>query len=188
MKTKKMLHQLNYKHIEREDYLLPSSLDKHNSSFIYGEVNPKHIVQIIKNLNHDCCNNFVDIGSGCGKLVIYVALEFPTKFCSGIEIHENRHQTAVALLEDYISVYGTTEFQCVDFMNVYFGNYDLLYCCNVIFSKEDNKKLYKKILTEFSGYAILFNYNYDLQHYLLNTISVDTSWERKVNIYVFYIP
>jgi len=75
MKTKKMLHQLNYKHIEREDYLLPSSLDKHNYSFIYGEVNPKHIVQIIKRLNHDCCNNFVDIGSGCGKLVIYVALE-----------------------------------------------------------------------------------------------------------------
>jgi len=183
-----MFHRLNYQYIEREDYFLPSSLDKHNSSFIYGEVNPKHIVQIIKDLDHDYCSNFVDIGSGCGKLVIRVALDFPDKYCTGIEIHENRHQSSMALLEDYSSVMGTTEFQHADFMNIYFGNYDLLYCCNVIFSKEDNRILYNKILNEFSGYVILFNYNYDMQHYLVKTILVDTSWERKVNIYVFYIP
>ena len=183
-----MLSQFNYQYIKREDYLLPSNLDKDNSSFIYGEVNPKHIVQIIKDLDHDRCSHFVDIGSGCGKLVVYMALKFPDKYCCGVEIHENRHESAMSLLDNYETIIGTTEFICTNFMKIYFGNYDLLYCCNVIFSKEDNKKLYKKILTEFSGYVILFNYNYDLQHYLLKKILVDTSWERKVYVYVFSIP
>ena len=116
-----MLDQLNYQHIEREHYILDNNLDKLNSSFIYGEVNHKQIVQLLKEINCDSWSNFVDIGSGCGKMVIYVALEFPDKYCSGIEIHQERHQWACSLLEGYNSIMGTTEFTCDNFMKVYFS-------------------------------------------------------------------
>jgi tRNA G46 methylase TrmB len=179
---------LNYQHIEREHYLLPPKLDHTNSSYIYGEVNHKQIVQLLREIDTDIWSSFADIGSGCGKMVIYVALEFPDKYCSGIEIHEQRHECACSLLEEHDSIMATTEFRCDDFMKIYFGNYDIIYCCNIIFSKEDNKKLYKKLLTEFSGYAILFNYDYDLQRHLIKKLQIDTSWEKKVNLYLFYIP
>ena len=190
---------LNYNKIDITYYKLPHELDIHNSSFIYGEVNAKDIIDIIKMINSEEEQNsittFLDIGSGCGKLILSLVLEFDNLYGTGIEIHKERYEYGMNILDTYgdyfeninTNIHEKIEFINEDFMKTYFGNYDCLYCCNLVFTKEDNKKLYSKILHEFAGYVILFNYNHELQPYLRETYFVNTSWEKKVSIFLFYI-
>ena len=74
---------MNYK-ISSEDYQISSDLDKSNLSYIYGEANSSNILNILKNIDYDN-RLFLDIGSGCGKLIIEIASKLDI-FCTGIEI------------------------------------------------------------------------------------------------------
>lgn len=168
--------------ISYDDYLLDENLNNKNTSYIYGEVNPKCILNIINNLNLEECN-FLDIGSGLGKLVIYLAMN--TNFIiDGIEIDKVRYNKSISLLDSY-ECFDNVEFFNDDFTNKYFGNYDFIYCCNLVFDDETNNKLYKKIEFEFKGIFILFNYPYNLEHYLIREEYVKTSWSKKAKIFIF---
>lgn len=177
--------------IDQEDFLIDKNIklndyNSYNSSLIYGEVNNNDIYNIINNVikNNDFDNNlhFLDIGSGCGKLIIF----FNNKtnyYCTGIEIIEHRYLKSIQLTkEDNYNV----EFINDNFKNIYLGNYDIIYCCNIIFSDEDNNLLFFKLNNEFNGYALLFTYNNKIHNKLISTHIVNTSWQNNVNIYLFY--
>lgn len=182
-----IISKLNYNDISPETYLLPDELAGTNSSYIYGEVNHKQIVNELSYMLNDNSGHFLDIGSGCGKIVIAVGSSFPNLYCTGVEIHNERYNDSLELLEKCPELYSNTEFYKKDFNHIYFGTYDIIYCCNIIFSKEDNKQLYKKLLSEFNGYAILFNYDYCMKPYLKKTSYVDTSWQKNVQIFIFKV-
>ena len=175
--------------IAPEHYIIPNDLDITNKSYIYGEVNPQNIIDIIKDVSEiQECKHFIDIGSGCGRLVIQMSAKFPNMLCTGIEIHNTRYETSLKILNETLETdHGRVEFEWDDYNNHYFGNYDVLYCCNVIFSKEDNDKLYEKIFREFSGYLLLYNYSFDLAPYIKKSFPVQCSWDNNVNIYLFHI-
>ena len=78
------------------------------------------------------------------------------------------------------------EFINVDFKNIYLGNYDIIFCCNLVFSEIDNNMLYNKLKKEFKGYSILFNYNDKIKYNFISKHTVNTSWQNNVCIYLFY--
>ena len=178
--------------IQQKDYLIENNveiknLDSYESSFFYGEVNHYDIFSIIydkiisQDINSDNFN-FIDIGSGCGKLVIYIYNK-SSFHCTGIEIIEHRYLHSIKNLGDNVS---NLEFIHDDFKNIYFGNYDIIYCCNIIFSEKHNDMLYFKLNNEFQGYALLFTYNNKISSKLISTHQVNTSWQKNVLIYLFY--
>ena len=176
--------------IDREDYLIDkytnsNNLNSYNSSFFYGEVNNNDISSIIKcilkEIKCDYNLNFLDIGSGCGKLVIFLN-ENTNLYCTGIEIIEHRYLKSLNLINENYDI----EFFNDNFKNIYFGNFDIIYCCNLVFSEDDNNLLYHKLNNEFKGYALLFTYNNKINHYLINEFKVNTSWQKNVNIYLFH--
>ena len=171
---------MDYK-VSPEYYSISSDLDKNNESYIYGEVNPINIIEIIKNINYNN-RTFLDIGSGCGKIIISIADKLNIS-CTGIEIDENRFNKSLKIQEEYLHL--DTDFIKTDFRNVYLGSYDIIYCCNTIFSKNDNKLLYKKLLNEFKGYLLLFEYDFTLKKFLLDKKIIKTSWSKEVPIYIF---
>ena len=176
--------------IDVEDYLIDKNtksynLDSYNSSFFYGEVNNNEICSIIikfilKEIESDYNLNFLDVGSGCGKLVIFLH-ENTNLYCTGIEIIEHRYLKSLNLINENYNV----EFFNDSFIKTYFGNFDIIYCCNLVFSEEDNNILYCKLNNEFKGYALLFTYNNKINHCLINEFKVNTSWQKNVNIYLF---
>ena len=172
-----------YHKIQDEDFRISRSLDQTNSSFIYGEVDPLSIYQIVKKYYKND-NYFIDIGSGCGKIVIYVC-KYLNIFCDGIEIDKNRYLKSLDLLENS-NLYDKIEFINDSFTNIYFGTYDILYCCNLVFSSQDNDILYNKIETEFKGIFILFDYGDILDQYLIEDRIVRTNWNKKQHIFIFY--
>ena len=164
-----------------EDYTISEDLDKNNESYIYGEVNPINIIEIIKNINYDN-RTFLDIGSGCGKIIISIADKLNIT-STGIEIDKNRFNKSLKIQEKYLHL--GIDFINTDFRNIYLGSYDIIYCCNTIFSKNDNKLLYKKLMNEFKGYLLLFEYDFTLKKFLLDKKIIKTSWSKEVPIYIF---
>lgn len=170
--------------VSSDCYDVSSNLDKNSKSYIYGEVNPKDIINLIKEFNYENCS-FLDIGSGCGKIIISVANELQL-ICSGVEIDNFRFNKSLELLNDF-EINGFVEILNKDFKDIHFGSYDFIYCCNTIFEKEDNKTLYNKILKEFNGYLFLFDYDSKLKKYLIYEKNIRSSWSKNVILYVFLI-
>ena len=169
--------------IDKNDYLIDESIEinsknisSYNSSYFYGEADINDLYKIINTIIHEYYDvenesslSFIDIGSGTGKLILYL-YEHSMLNIVGIEIIKHRYSKSLELLEQInkkINKINYPEFIYDDFKNIYFGNYDILYCCNLVFSDEDNNILYNKLLNECKGYVILFNYNYKIKYYLL---------------------
>lgn len=176
--------------IDKEDYSIEENkeiinIDSYNSSYFYGEVNSNDIYNIIQKIfkytNYDNLQ-FLDIGSGCGKLTLYISNKINC-YCTGIEIINHRYLKSLKLLKD--NNYNI-EFINDDFKNIYLGNYDIIFCCNLVFSEIDNNMLYNKLKKEFKGYSILFNYNDKIKYNFISKHTVNTSWQDNVCIYLFY--
>jgi ubiquinone/menaquinone biosynthesis C-methylase UbiE len=177
-----MMHKIN-----PVFYNISSKLDITNSSFTYGEVYSDSVINTISNLyNEDILFEdyyFIDIGCGCGKLLVDITNTLNINSC-GIEIEPTRFEECKLQIENY-KMDSKIELYNDNFKNIYFGNYDVLYCCNFVFSKEDNLMLYKKIINEFTGYVILFDYNHILKPFYISEHIVKTSWSPNVKIFVF---
>jgi ubiquinone/menaquinone biosynthesis C-methylase UbiE len=191
MNATKILHDtlLDYTKIDKRFHLIPRELDVTNKSYIYGEVDPTVILSVLlkENILQEG-DSFLDIGSGCGKMIISLANNpcFPHNNFTGIEIHQTRYNASVSLLDSY-ELYDKVEFILGDYNTLYFRNYNVLYCCNTIFGEKENEELFDKILREFSGYFILFEYNSKLAPYLIGSYIVKTSWNNRVDIWLFNI-
>ena len=170
-------------------YNIDSSIykvDSKNKSLIYGETNYIDLCNIIKQLrNKYSINNMIDIGSGCGKLLLYLASNFSDILFEGVEIQKNRFKLSINNINHYeldnIFIYNDS------FQNLYFGNYDLLFCCNTIFCDEDNYLLYNKIINEFSGIFILFTIHPKIFNYFIDEAKINTSWCKQVTIFIYKI-
>lgn len=178
---------LDYTKIENRFHLYTRELDSNNKSYIYGEVEPTVIIDLLKDkVDFQEGDSFLDIGSGCGKMVISIAnnMRFNQYYFTGIEIHETRYNESMILLNKY-DMYENVEFILGDYETLYFRNYNVLYCCNTIFGEKENNNLFKKIKSEFIGYFILFEYDNILREYLIASYNVKSSWNSCVTIGLF---
>lgn len=173
------MKSLVFDKISNDDFYIT---DFNNTSLYYGEANYKDVYKIIKKYKK---NNFnmLDVGSGCGKIVFTCCIELDISV-DGIEIDKNRFQKS-ELLQEKLNLYDKVNFINDNFSNLYFGNYDILYCCNLIFEDKDNELLYKKILKEFTGLFILFKFEKILLPYFISQECVNCSWSKNVAIYIF---
>ena len=137
--------------------------------------------ELLKYINNE--NNILDVGSGCGKLCIYLAIKMNI-FVEGIELLENRYKKSETLLENF-NCYDKVNFINEDFNNLFFGQYDIIYCCNLVFSEKDNYNLYYKLEKEFFGLFILYDYNNLLAKYLVKKEKVKCSWNNSTEIFIF---
>tara|TARA_B100000524_G_scaffold63346_1_gene29285 strand:- start:920 stop:1456 length:537 start_codon:yes stop_codon:yes gene_type:complete len=170
--------------VEKEYFHISSNLDKNNTSFIYGEVCCKNLSEILLELELND-RLFLDIGSGCGKIVLYLAIKLNMN-TEGLEIDKNRFDKSIEFLNK-LNLLDNVTFYNESFKKVYLGNYDVIYCCNLVFSDEDNKILYKKIIKEFKGISILFDYDDVLSRFLIKKYNVKTSWSKYQIVYIFNI-
>lgn len=169
--------------IDPFSYKIHYSLMQNWSSYIYGEIYSIDLYNIIKNI--DCENlSFIDIGSGNGNVLLELK-KINALNLYGIEIDKNRYEKSICNVEKN-NIYDI-EIICGDYNDLYFGNYDILYCCNCIFEEEDNTKLYDKIKREFKGHCYLFNYDKTLIPYYKGSYIISTSWVRKTELHYFLL-
>lgn len=170
--------------INKEDY---ERSDTTNDSLIYGEVNYNDIYKLLVDLNIDLTGKILlDIGSGCGNLLYGLSKINDTIEYHGIEIEKHRYERSTCFENDSEQLLC---FKHGDYNTIYFGLYDIIYCCNTVFTDEENNRLYNKLIFESKTgyYVILFGHHKKLMNYLLFHKYVKTSWSDCVNVYVYFI-
>ena len=115
--------KLLFEKITFDDFNVTDDSISYKNSLVYGEVSINDIGNIISSqkINFD---SMIDVGSGCGKLTIYIALVCNIN-SEGIEIDKSRFMKSEKLLEFY-DLYDKVNFMNGSFEQLYFGNYDLL--------------------------------------------------------------
>jgi hypothetical protein len=75
----------------------------HDGSLIYGELTKQELqnyfLEMTKLLTHT--NQFIDLGSGLGKVVMTAALSLPFRSCVGVELMPYRHDLAQRRFDDF---------------------------------------------------------------------------------------
>jgi len=86
----------------------------------------------------------IDVGSGCGNGLIYLCnseIGVDLEYVCGIDLKEYIYKKSKTLLSTQkSSVQNKLEIVCEDFKNISFARFDLVYCCNIMFDTEVNKK------------------------------------------------
>lgn len=171
--------------IQPDEYHICKELNKECTSYIYGEVNPNDFYNVLTEYETDN-KTLLDIGSGSGRLLITLHSKCNKTHFIGVEIDYNRYKRSLHKSNSIgICESPNLHFEYLDFRNCYFGNYDIIYCCNIIFEHEDNNDLYTKLINEFSGICFLFTYNDKIKNYFHKKYEVNTSWQNNVILYSF---
>lgn len=167
--------------IEPNSYNISNNLNQKWSSYVYGEINSKSFIDVLTKFNFDN-RNLLDIGSGTGRLIYDLNKSFKNIDFTGIEIDYDRYNNSLNIETN------NTNFIYGDFKDLYFGNYDIIYCCNCVFEIEDNDILFEKIIREFNGHCFLFSFNHKMLPYYIESYVIQTSWVPYTELYYFIIP
>jgi hypothetical protein len=118
-------------HAERE------RLQINDTSFIYGEVLPQALAELLVIAKPQTSDVLYDLGSGVGQAVICSALLYDWKKCVGIEFLPGLYNVSQASLKNFLAMQDvqqyfshkrfSIEFIHDDFLNVDFMDADIIY-------------------------------------------------------------
>jgi hypothetical protein len=150
----------------------------YNSDYVYGEVTKKGVQTLIEKITKykDIKESdvFADIGSGCGKLVLQMAVKTNFRNLVGIEIVDIRNKYAKSILEQISPIDDKKIF----FINKDVRDFDLSICKvvftnNLLFSSELNDLIYDRLP---EGCHIISSASFNKCKFLKDSFNVDVSW------------
>ena len=153
----------------------------------YGEIMCNSIDNIFNNISFNKNDVVYDLGSGGGKSLIYIYLKYKLN-CVGVEIIKKRHDTAIEIFKKYKNdkQKNMIEFLYDDFFNIDFSKGTIFYICNTTWKDDINNKILNKIFKESNmKYVILAKYSNHDKLKLYKTITVDWSWSKNSNLYIY---
>ncbi|MBT4964034.1 MAG: hypothetical protein HON32_07625 [Francisellaceae bacterium] len=147
---------------------------------IYGELNFYAARKLLKHLAMQRGDQFLDIGSGFGRLLIHSALETKASKIYGIEIHSKRYEIArkaIGRLPD--AIIDKIVNLKADFCEVDFNNITHVYTCSTVFRPQLLSSIGSKI-NEMPSVRVIASLRKipNLARHKLSTIKyVGCSWE-----------
>ena len=111
----------------------------------YGEITQIGTDNIVKKFKDYFNSNtvFYDLGSGLGKMVIHIGLEYGVKKSTGIEYSKERHEGALFLKESYAKEHSNIEFHCGNYILHDLSDATVVYLDNTCFPDEIFIKMYE---------------------------------------------
>tara|TARA_B100000963_G_scaffold254639_1_gene223243 strand:+ start:8013 stop:8579 length:567 start_codon:yes stop_codon:yes gene_type:complete len=141
----KLLDEMYQTSPYRRNFRNKTTFETNVGSSVYGEVT-KNGTNSIVNKFKDYFNKdtvFYDLGSGIGKMVIHIGLEYNVKKSIGIEYSKERHAGAIYLKEKYAKDSNNIELICGDFLKNNLSDATVIYMDNTVFPNEVSKRIYK---------------------------------------------
>lgn len=170
-----------------------NSLFSQEDKITYGEMDYEGIHQLynhIKKINStiDC---FIDIGSGKGKLCIYMATQPKIERVIGIEIVKERHEDALDLksdlrneLSDKVELVNKSIFD-VNFKK-YETNQVFVWFSNLCFNSSEKNDIFKKLRIWLSrGSLICCLSKPDINIEYLESVTIPMSWNHSCPVYIY---
>ena len=164
---------------------------KYDSNVTYGEITKKGVQTIIEKITKykDIKESdvFVDIGSGCGKLVLQIAVKTNFRNLVGIEIVDIRNKYAKSILEQIVPI--DDKDKKIFFINKDVRDFDLSICKvvfmnNLFFDSDLNNIIYDRLS---EGCHIISMSSFNKCKFLKDTFNVEVSWLDKGAKIYYYI-
>jgi len=184
----------------------------------YGEMEYEGIDKLYafaKNVRPNI-DTFIDIGSGRGKLCMYMAAKPQISRCLGIELVECRHNDAMQLKQQLNSEYADkVEFINSNIFDIDFAKYHFsqerifIWFSNLCFDQTTTNSIFEKIKQELPVGTVIAcsktlcidnaqsnekndNFSESIDDTvdgfrLLSTVSIPMSWSKDSNVYVYTI-
>ena len=162
---------------------------KKGKNYTYGEILYEGVRKIFDHL--DLKNKqFLDIGSGIGKIVIQLSLEYPILLSEGIELCKERYLIS-NIVKNKIKnkdIKNKIEFYNKNIFEYHRLNYDIIFFSNLCFSEYQNE-IIGNILSKNKNTILISlkkikNLNKFLKYYIFN---IKTSWSDNQTVYYYYI-
>ena len=180
----------------RDGYDVPpsskSAVDRARSSPMYGEIMPTAALQLVDFLQLGRNDNFYDLGSGAGKMVLSAAMTSEAK-CVGIELVEPRWRLAVDALAEARELGAirahTAEFRHEDFMSSDISDATAIYTCSTGFPEPFMRKLAHRLASCNQGLVFVTLQDLDPSAWFepMGVVSLDMSWRRRAPVYVYQL-
>ena len=144
--------------------------------------------------NKKTYNNFIDIGSGRGKLCFYMINEPRIKTVMGVEIVKERHDDAIKIQENLKSKLANRVILLNDDvfninLSKYFDGPVFVWWSNLCFEQKITDELFQKLKNELPSQSIIccskpvateiMNYS--------DKINVPMSWCNESAVYIYYL-
>lgn len=127
---------------------------KNNTTFseeigspVYGELTQKGVDMIVNYLQPYFNSNtvFYDLGSGLGKMVLHIGIQYGVKKSIGIEYSRERHQGAIFLQKKYTKKYNNISFHNATIQSHDISDATIVYMDNTIYPDELCLGVYNKV-------------------------------------------
>ena len=164
-----------------------------NDKITYGEMDYEGMQQLynhVKKINSkiDC---FIDIGSGRGKLCMYMGSQPKINSVLGVELVKERHDDAVELKTDLRSVnLNKVELINKSILDVdlkkYSSNHVLVWFSNLCFNPSTKNDIFKKLVIELpKGTIVCCSNRPDINIEFLEIINIPMSWNHSSSVYIY---
>jgi len=179
------------------------SYDGHSTT--YGEMNyegMKLLYKYVQNINPEI-NTFVDIGSGRGKLCLYLASLQKIHKCIGIELVKARCDDAIELKSRLSPLFADkVEFICADIFDVDLSERLLnnkaktevkvfVWFSNLCFKQETVDDVFEKIVKELPEGSVLCcskkTNSENPRITFIESVPIEMSWNKKSNVHIYQI-
>jgi len=161
----------------------------------YGEMEYEGIQKlysfISKNYNNKI-NCFMDLGSGRGKLCMYMAAQPKIKYVLGVELVKQRHDDAEVLKSELTFEYADkVKLLHKNIFDVDFEDYKnkqiFIWFSNLCFEPTGINNVFQRLQKELPAGTIVCcsKKPHELFGEFLNTIQVPMSWNKSSNVYIY---
>jgi hypothetical protein len=120
---------------------------KEIGSPLYGELTQKGVDMIVKHLQpyFNSKTIFYDLGSGLGKMVLHIGIQYGVKNAIGIEYSKERYQGAISLKENYAKNHKNISFFNTSIQNHNLSDATIIYMDNTVYPDELCLGVYNKV-------------------------------------------
>ena len=143
---KKIIEEI-YKISPYREYKNKTKFDKSSiGSSVYGEITQKGTNDLVKHFQPYFNSNtvFYDLGSGLGKMVLHIGMQYKVKKSIGIEYSKERYQGAIDLQKQYASKYNNIKFYNKNFLTHNLSDSTVIYIDNTCLEPKLMETLYSK--------------------------------------------
>ena len=158
----------------------------YNNNFTYGEILRNGVDEVINKINKykkvSDKDVFVDIGCGCGKLIIHTAIKSDIKTFVGIEIVPQRLRYAKSIKEEVLSEHKSIFFIVKDVKDFDLSIASIVFMNDVCFDYDTRSDIFNRLS---KGSHFITSHEIKSCKILKEEFVVDVSWGDKLKLYYY---